>query len=417
MALTYTEAAKLSRNPLAAGVLKAIATSDELISVLPMAPVSGESFVYNREKALPSAEFVALDHSSLTESSATFDKVTVPLRAMVTDVDVYNFAANQMGETNAQMPVQLAQKLKAVGYKIAEKAITGAYVTSATFSEPGSSPGAALAFVSAGPGQDSDRHGPGSIRYVHTGTFWQYRAPGDRTWGPQVAVASNTNNVVLYSDNPSRYIVVNITVASATADGEVHVRFSSTTNEPDGLNKLIPSSQLLTATSANGDSLQFDLLDRMIDEMVKVRENRVFIMNSKMKRKFYALARALGGAGIETVNLPGVTSPISVPAYRGIPILQNDNIPSNEAKGTASTLSSVYLVSLGMQGFNMRVGTGGGTVNVDLDPRVASLMGIMIRDIGELESKEARRTRVSVYLAFALGSTLAACRASQLVTA
>lgn len=412
MALSLYEAAKLSRNPLARGVMLAIATSDELISQLPMMGVPGESFVYNREKALPTAEFVAPDHGSLTESSATFDRVIVPMRLLVTDLDVYDFAEEQMADTNGQRATQLAQKLKAVGRKIADKSITGAYMTSATISEATTSPGLAIDAVTASFGQDSDRHGPGSIKYTHAGTFWQYRAPGDRTHGAQVACAAD-GSFTLYSDNPSRYVVLTLDVSDATADGEVHIRFSSTTNEPDGLQRL--GSQLISSTGANGDALSFDVLDQLIDEKVKVRERLVFLMNSKLKRKFYGLARALGGAGIETVNLPGVTAP--VPAYRGIPILQNDWITSAEAKGAATTLSSVYLTSLGEEGFHARVGMGGGSMNVDADPRSARIMGIKIRDVGDLEGKEAKRTRVSWYGAFALGSDLAMARASQIITA
>lgn len=414
MALSLYEAAKLSRNPLARGVMLGVATSDELISQLPMMPVAGEATMYNREKSLPTAEFVAPDHASLTESSATFDRVLVPLRLLVTDLDVYDFVEEQMADTNAQRASQLAQKLKAVGRKIADKLITGGFVTSATISEATTSPGLAIDAVVAGPHHDSDRHGPGSIRYTHAGTLWAYRAPGDRTYGANVAAAAD-GTITLLSDNPNRWIQITLDVSDATADGEVHIRFASTTNEPDGLNKLISSGQEIAATGAAGDALTFDVLDQLIDEKVKVRERLCFVMNSKLKRKFYGLARALGGAGIETVNLPGVTAP--VPAYRGIPILQNDWITSAESKGGATTLSSVYLISLGEEGFHARVGMGGTAMNVDADPRAARIMGLRIRDVGDLEGKEAKRTRVSWYGTFALGADLAAARAKNLITA
>ena len=123
MPFTLYDAAKQSQNELTAGVLKAIATSDEMISQLPMVRKSGESFMYNREKALPQAEFVSPTHTSLTESSATFDRVIVPLRLIVTDVDTYIFAEQQQSDLVAQRGLQLQQKLKAVGRTIADKAI------------------------------------------------------------------------------------------------------------------------------------------------------------------------------------------------------------------------------------------------------------------------------------------------------
>jgi hypothetical protein len=415
MALTIFEAAKLSRNPLARGVMLAVATSDELISQLPMIPTPGESFVYNREKALPSAEFVAPDHASVAESGATFDRVTVPLRLIVTDVDTYVFAEEQQSETNPQSATQLTLKLKSVGRKIADKAISGAYGTGYTLSaQPAGWVGPGIDALVAGPGQDTTRHGPGSIKYTNAGTLWQYRAPGDAAYGATVAAAAD-GAYVLPSSNPSRYVVVTLDVSDATADGVYELNLTSSTNEPDGLNKLIPTAQTIASTGAAGDALSLALMDRMIDEMVKVRNRLVFIMNAKLKAKFYALVRSLGGVGIETTTLPGVNG--AVPAYRGIPILQNDWIVSTEVKGAGNTLTSLYLVDLSEEGFHCRVGQGGSSLDVQADPRNARIMGLRVRDIGELEAKEARRTRVSWYGAFALGSELAACRAKELITA
>lgn len=412
-ALTLYEASKLSRNPLARGVMLAVATSDEMLSRMPMVPTAGESFMYNREKALPTAEFVAPDHTSLTESSATFDRVTVPVRLLITDIDVMLFSELQQGDTNAQTATQLEKKLKAVGRKIAEKAISGAYGTGYTLSGPTVSPGLAIDAIVMGPHQDSDRQGPGTFKYTHTGTFWQYRAPGDRTFGPQVACAAD-GDFTLVSDNPSRWVTVTLDVSDATANGEVNVIYTSTTNEPDGLIKLMSSGQVIAATGAAGDALTLDRMDQMIDESVKVRNNLAFVCNSKLKRKFYQQVRALGGAGLETVTLPGVSG--TVPAYRGIPILQNENIPSNESKGGTSTLSSMFLIDFSEEGFHARVAASGGTINVDADPRSMPIMGLRVRDVGELEAKEARRTRVSWYGAFALGSDLACARGKNLIT-
>lgn len=415
MSMTLYEAAKKSRNPLAAGTMLAIATVDELLSQMPMVPKSGESFMYTREKALPTVEFVAPDHGSLTESSPTFDRVMVPLRLVVSDVDTYLFAEEQMGENESIRPLAITGKLKALGRTLGEKCITGAYATSATISEATTSPGLAIDAVTVGPNQDSDRHGPGSIKYTHAGTLWQYRAPGDRTHGATVAAAAD-GTITLKSDNPSKWIQITLDVSDATADGEVHIRFVSTSNEFDGLQKLTPDTQVISATGADGDTLSFDKLDQMVDELVKVREKRFFVMNGKLKRKFYALVRALGGTDPTHIAVPGITNP--VPTYRGIPILQSDWIGSAESKGAASTLSSAYLVALpGEQGFYFGVRSGSDGLSVSLDPRDTRVMGVRIREVGELEGKEAVRARLSFYGATALGSELAVARAKNLVTA
>ena len=59
----------------------------------------------------------------------------------------------------------------------------------------------------------------------------------------------------------------------------------------------------------------------------------------------------------------------------------------------------------------------GGSQMADISPMAARVMGVQLRDVGELESKEAMRTRLSWYGASALGSELAVARASELKTA
>jgi hypothetical protein len=257
--------------------------------------------------------------------------------------------------------------------------------------------------------------GPGSLKYVHSGTLASYRAPGDRDYGTAVNVGTS-GTYTLTSDNPNKWIRVTSTSGSLAANGTSEVTISSTTEEFDGLNSLIPTShaQVISSTAADGDSLSFTTLDRAIDEFVKVRENLFWIGNSKLKSAFMGLQRSLGGTTPEMVQMPGLNRP--VPAYRGIPFLQNDWITSAESKGGSSTLSSLWLASLSEEGLTMMVGNDPGA-NLDTDPRQARVMGVRVRDIGELEAKEARRTRVSMYCALKLKSELAVCRMREIKTA
>lgn len=411
--LTLIEAAKLSRNPLASGALEAIATSDELISQIGFTNTLGEAISYNREKTLPTVEFVAPDHTSIAESSATFDLVTVPLRLMVSDTDVYSFSANQQSEQNNQRAMQVTQKLKALGRSIGQKIVTGAYASGATVTPAIGG----VTVSSVGPNQDSSRWGHGTFRFTLAGTLLAYRAPGDRFYGTEVNVGSD-GAYTLTSENPNKWIRVTVVAASlpgANASGAVAVTTSS--NEFDGLLTLIPTthSQSIAATGATGDALSFAVMDQMLDEKVKSRNNLVWMGNAKIKGKLLALQRALGGTTPDNLKLPGMNTP--VPQYRGVPFIQNDWIPSNEVKGAASTLSSLFLVDLSMDGLSMVVGSQGMAETVDTSPLDARVMGVSIRDIGELEAKEATRTRVSMYVTTRLGSELSVSRAINLITA
>lgn len=413
MSLTLFEAAKQSQNELTAGVLLAIATSDEFISQLPMVSKRGESLMYDREKALPSAEFVSPTHTSLTESSATFDQVIAPLRLLVSDVDTYIFADQQQSDRLQQRGLQLTQKLKAVGRTIADKAINGAYATSTTL-QPTM---AGVTSPAAGPHQDSDRHGPGELFYDQSAETMQYRAPGDRALGPAVSTAGDPGAITLVSDNPSKTISITVTTTASLpgADQTSSVLIASTSHEPEGLLRLVSSGQTISSSGANGDALSYAVMDQLLDS-VKTRNNLAFVCSGALRRKYYELVRGLGGTDPSHIVLPGMTG--QVPTYRGVPILRNDNIANTESKGTSSTLSSMMLVDLAPgEGFYAGVGGQGPGEVANLTPMQTRIMGIQVRDIGELEAKEAMRARVSWYGAFALGSDLAAARASELETA
>lgn len=429
--LTLLEAAKISRNPLARGILTAIATTDELVSQIRMMPKSGESFSYDREKALATVPFYETapvsdattgapgTPANVAESSSTFDKVTVPMRSIVGNVDVSNFAEEQQDDPNQQSATQIVLKMKGLGRQIGQKLITGNYAN--TFALSASVTGVTpVATAGVGPNQDSRRHGPGGL-LVEGGAVDEirYRAPGDSRYGDAVDVSSD-GTFQIRSWNPNKWIKVTVVTASLPAtQTEVAVRVtpvSATEPEWDGLITQVPDSQLITSTGTDGDDLTFEVLDRMIDEFVKVRSDLRFLFNAKMKAEYYSLVRSLGGSGPEVTTLPGVNGP--VPVYRGIPILQTDWIATNESKGANSDLSSVYLASLDpIEGFYLGVGQRGQAVTSNLDPRDARIMGVRLQEIGQLENQDARRWRVTFRGATAVGSDLAICRASELKTA
>ncbi len=415
--LTLYEAAKRSRNPLAAGMLKAIVTEDELFSLLMMVPKAGDSFMYVREKALPTVEWVARDGSTtLVESHATTDQVTVPKARIGSLVDVDNFAEDQQTEGGSPTSMQIEKKAKATGRTIADALINGGYVTSHALGSV-ADPFAALSAFVYGPHLNSDSFGPGEIRYTHAGQGWQFRAPGDRDFGTVVPATGN-GTYVLKSDNPSKWIQVVITVASATGNGTTRITFASTSNHPDGVKKLCAPSQVIASTGAAGDDLSFETLDKLMD-LVKVRQNMAFFMPSALIRKYKSLLRGLGGTTPEHVVVPsfnaeGAMVERKVLAYNGVPILKNDFVTTNESKGGTTTLSSVYCASLTPDEGLYAGCFGGASFQVDADPRARIVLGFRLRQVGELETKDAQRYKVTAYLAFALGSELALARASEI---
>lgn len=418
MAYTYLQASSLARNPLTAGVLKAVVTTNELISMMPWLETSGTSHDFVREGALASAEFISPTATSITETSSRGDLTSVPLRLISSDLDIYNYSRNLTDPNGDPTSWQLSQKIKAAGQLIQAKMITGSYATGYVCSSNTLTPGLAVDGAVPSAGIDSIVQGPGSLRYTHTGTFWAFRAPGDIEYGADVAIAAD-GSATLYSYNRSRSVYVTIDVSDATANGECLIRWTSSTEEPDGLAKLVSTSQTVSSGGASGDALSFDKLDELLLEKVKIKENRVFLMNAKLKRKYMALARAASVSdriAMEFIGPDGKIGMQDVPSYGGVPILQVDDIPSTEIK-TATTLSSVYLVSLAPRvGFHGVVQKGGDIVNANLDPYDARIAGFKLYNLGQRDGKPAEGHRVEWMGAFGLGSPLAAGRASEIIT-
>ncbi len=163
-------------------------------------------------------------------------------------------------------------------------------------------------------------------------------------------------------------------------------------DEFPGLLSLASSSKVFAA-GTNGANFDLSILDQLIDLVTdKDGELDFFAMNARTIRAFYAQIRALGGASInEVLTLP---SGRRVPQYRGIPVLRNDYIPTNQTQGTATTCTSILAGTV--DDGSMMHGIAGLTA--------ADAAGIQVVDVGESETKDERITRVKWYTGLALYS-------------
>jgi len=160
---------------------------------------------------------------------------------------------------------------------------------------------------------------------------------------------------------------------------------AGSSNEITGLLTLVASGQTKTGAT-NGSALSYDLLDETMD-LVTDKDGQVdyMLMNARTIRSYYALLRALGGAGIgETITLP---SGAQVPTYRGVPIFRNDYLPINQTRGTSSACTSVMMGTL--DDGSMSTGIAGLTASGNA--------GISIEEVGASETKDESITRVKFY--------------------
>lgn len=289
MAISKTEAAKLSNDMLLRGVIETIVKESSVLAHLPFMQVTGTAVTYNREASMPAAAFYE-PGDTWAEATPTFTQHTAQLAILGGDADVDNFLQATYADANDIEAEVVANRAKAVAHAFSE-------------------------------------------------SFFNGNA----------------------STNPKSF---------------------------DGLHKLIPAGQTITA-GTNGAALTFDMLDQLIDK-VKPGKPDMFFMSKRTRRKLKDLRRTTGTLLETGVNQFGQ----QVELYDGIPIVVDDFISDTQTQGSISTASSVYAVKFGQ---------GAGVLGLEHG-------GITVERVGELESKDATRTRIKWYCGVGLFNELGAAK-------
>jgi HK97 family phage major capsid protein len=155
-----------------------------------------------------------------------------------------------------------------------------------------------------------------------------------------------------------------------------------------GINALIPAGQTLSM-GTNGGALTLDKLDELID-MVKPGKPELLLMSKRTRRQLKQQRRSAGYMLETSINQFGQ----QVETYDGIPLVVDDFVPDNVAQGTGVNTSSIYA---------LKFGHGTGLMGLEHG-------GIQIERVGELETKDATRTRIKWYCGLALFSELGAAK-------
>ena len=295
MALTKSEAAKLSNDLLLRGVIETIVKESALLTFLPFMEVTGTAVTYNREASMPAATFYDVG-DTWTEATPTFTQITTALKILGGDADVDNFLQATYADSNDIEAEVIASRAKAVAHKFSD-------------------------------------------------TFF---------------------------------------------NGDVTVD----TKSFDGIHRLIPAGQS-AATGVNGAALTLPLLDSLID-MVQPGKPEILLMSKRTRRKLKDLRRAGGNVLETTVNAFGQ----QVETYDGIPIVVDDFISNTQAQGSSGNVtSSIYA---------LRFGQSVGVMGLEHG-------GITVEQIGELETKDATRSRIKWYTGLALFSELGAAKLTGII--
>lgn len=161
--------------------------------------------------------------------------------------------------------------------------------------------------------------------------------------------------------------------------------------EFDGLDKLMPTAQTISAASA---ALTFEMLDELISS-IKAKDGAVdfMAMPDIAIRKYMSLLRASGGATISEVKT--MPNGEQVMFYRGIPMFRNDYIEVVDA-GAGVRTTDIYAGCF--DDGSRKVGIAGLTSAIQ--------SGIFVTNVGEAELTNDTITRLRFYSSMAIFSEL-----------
>lgn len=406
--LSLLEASKRSKNELFQGLAKNLISRDQLAALVPFRTFAGQQMHYLREGVRATTGFINDAGSNMqAPTTTTYDAVSVPMRQIASDTDVDTYADVLSGGT--EMSRQVASKTLSTWDLVRGRIVRGGNVTSHTLGQA-TNPFNAIDAIGYGPWLSSTRYGPGELEYVLGSTSWRFRAPGDPAFGDLVPMPIADGTITLKSYNPSRWITLTLDISDATQSGRTYVEFASTTDEFDGLNKVCAPSQVRAPQATDGDVLTLRILNELLREE-RVRKNRVLIMSGGMLLRYLDLVAASPGMAPENFQIEGYGG--QTHTYRGVPILECDEILDNETVGATSTCSSIYCASLDVDdGLFLGVpGTGFDAYDIEGDPRSRVVMGFHVEQLGGLEAMPRHRSRVHWAGALGLRNSLALTRA------
>jgi hypothetical protein len=124
MAVTLAQAALLSDNDLQRGVLEVFVQESPVLDRLPLMPIEGNAYAYNKEATLPGVAFRSVNEAYV-ESTGTVVQATESLVILGGDADVDRFIVQTRGNLNDQRAIQTRLKVKAASYKFQDHFFNG----------------------------------------------------------------------------------------------------------------------------------------------------------------------------------------------------------------------------------------------------------------------------------------------------
>ncbi len=344
MAITLAEAAKLSNDILLKGVIETIIKDSPVLQALPFIEIVGNGLTYNREKTLPGVAWYDVNESWGAPTPPTFDQITATLKILGENADVDNFLKATRSNVQDLEAVVIDLTAKAIRHEFEETFITGLGTSGA-----------------------KDFLGIDGIVVVHT------------AWAASTAYSLG-DYVHATTFNGFRYECTTAGTSDTTEPTWPLVEGETVT---DGSVVWTCRRSQLVSMGDNGATLTLAKLDELIDKVLGSKPD-MLLMSRRSRRKINALVRAAGGMMETDRNQWGEF----IQLWNGIVIGINDWISDAQTVGSSSDCSTIYAIQFGE-------GALCGLTSPGL---------LTVEPVGQLEGKDATRTRIKWYCSLALFS-------------
>lgn len=405
MALTLQQMRGGRADRVVIATVDTLKVTDQLLMAMPWQRTPlGTLFGYERKIVNPTAAFIARGSAMSNTDTLKIVPVDAKTKRVYAQQSIDRSNAQDAGGLGAVRAKKVEGAISAIGLTIGNKLLNGdTNLTGALNADSTLAVSNGFSITDVGPNITTDR-GEGALKYTHSGTLVQFRAPGDYEYGDAVAIGTGTVAKV-YSYNGDSWVEVTHGSQAMAADGRAIVTFSGGTNEFDGALALLKgqTSRIIYANSdaANGANIALSDLDRL-EKMVKApRQDKVFILSDRTMTSVEALIRAAGGATM--MEYQGT----QVSHYKGIPLLYSDYMPTTQTRGNVSTCTSVICTTLG---------EGRGLVGyyTEEDPEPPAnaravplgVMGLTAYDLGISGTLHDNTVRVVTHVALAMPNTI-----------
>ena len=348
MAITLTDAAKLSTDILLIGVMEAIVKDSPVLQRLPFIEIVGNGLTYNRELSLPVVAWYDENAAWGGETAPTFTKVTAGLEILGANADVDNFIKATRSNLQDVEATVIELNGKAIRHEFEKTFIDGLGTSGA-----------------------KDFAGLDALVPVHD------------DWVADTVMALG-DYCIATTFNGWRY-----EVTAVAGDLKTHATTEPTWPTTEG-STVVDDQVTWTCrrcatieAGTNGATLTLAFLDELIDKVLGGKPD-LLLMSRRSRRKINTLSRTAG------VNLTTERDEFGnfIDFYNGIPVGVSDWILDNITQGSSSVTSSIYA-------FQMGEGALCGLSSPGL---------IQVERVGQLEGYDATRTRIKWYCGLALFS-------------